>query len=280
MPVVAVSRGTFSGGKLLAESLSRALGYRCIDREALLAGVAAHGVSREELLEALEKPPGVLERFNHKRYIYLTLVRAELIDQVRSGNAIYHGLGGHLLLGGVPGVLRLRVIAPMEFRIARARERLRTGHAEAISHIQRMDQERRRWTRYLYGVDWADPSLYDFVVNLAQVSIEQACAIVVSMTRMPAFRYTPERQAALDNLALCCRVRAALALDPQTAALEVRVEARAGAVSIAGELFGLRDAVERVARAVPGVTAANAEEQPAADAGWPWALFFSRSAPE
>lgn len=278
MSVIAVSRGTFSGGKLLAESLSCALGYRCIGRDALLADVSAHGVSQPELLEALEKPPGVLERFNHKRYIYLTLVRAALTEQVRAGRVIYHGLGGHLLLGGVPGVLRLRVIAPIEFRIAMARERLGVDRAEAIAYIERTDQERRRWTRYLYGVDWADPTLYDFVINLEHVSIEQACGIVSSMTEWPAFRHTAERRAALNELALSSRVRAALALDSQTARLEVQVEAAAGAVAIRGELFGLNDTVERVARAVPGVTSAAAQELSPAEADWPWALFFSRAA--
>jgi hypothetical protein len=51
---------------------------------------------------------------------------------VRSGRAIYHGLLGHLLLKGGMGVLRFRVIAPMEVRIQLARERLELSRSDAI----------------------------------------------------------------------------------------------------------------------------------------------------
>jgi hypothetical protein len=45
MAVITISRGTFSGGKMLAECLSQTLGYRCIDRDVIVARAAEHGVS-------------------------------------------------------------------------------------------------------------------------------------------------------------------------------------------------------------------------------------------
>jgi FixJ family two-component response regulator len=38
MPIITISRGTFSGGKELAECLARSLGYACISREVLKGG--------------------------------------------------------------------------------------------------------------------------------------------------------------------------------------------------------------------------------------------------
>jgi cytidylate kinase len=29
-----------------------------------------------------------------------------------------------------------------------------------------MDRDRRKWTQFLYGLDWGQPSLYDLVINL------------------------------------------------------------------------------------------------------------------
>jgi len=84
-----------------AECLAAKLGYRCIDRDVIVERAAAHGVSQDELRDDLEKPPGFLERFSHKRYKYLALIQAAITEEVRTGKVIYHGLAGHLLLGAV-----------------------------------------------------------------------------------------------------------------------------------------------------------------------------------
>jgi cytidylate kinase len=257
MSVITISRGTFSGGKMLAECLSCKLDYRCIDRDVIVKKAATRGVSEQELLAGLERPPSSVSGLDHRKYIYLALVQAALTEEVRTGRAIYHGLLGHLLLKGGIGILRLRVIAPLEFRIRVAQERLQLGRSEVIAHIEKIDQDRRKWTRYLYGVDWEDPSLYDLVINLEHLSIDQACRLVAGMAREADFDFSPEQQAAMDDLALASRVRAALARDPFTSNLEVEVESRGGSITITGALYDQLEAVERVARAVPGVAGVN-----------------------
>ena len=127
MSVITISRGSFSGGKILAECLAQRLGYRCVDRDVIVERAAAYGVSQDDIREALEKPPGFMERFNHKRYLYLALVQAALCEEVRTGNAVYHGLAGHLLLKGGRPILRTRIIAPLEFRIQMVRDRLKSA---------------------------------------------------------------------------------------------------------------------------------------------------------
>ena len=265
MSVITISRGTFSGGKALAECLSSKLGYRCIDRDVIVERAAARGVSERDLRAALEQPPTGLATLNHKKYIYLALIQAALAEEVRGGRAIYHGLLGHLLLKGGAGILRFRVIAPMDLRIRLAQERLELSRSDVIAHIQKMDEDRRKWTRYLYGVDWEDPSLYDLVINLEHVSIEQACRLVTGMTKETAFEFSPESQQTLNDLALASRVRAELALNPFTANLEVEVQAASGSVRIRGNLFEQREDVERVVQGVPGVTAIAVEEPVLAD---------------
>jgi len=266
MPVITISRGTFSGGKALAECLSRRLGYRCIDRDAIVKLATARGVSEQELHSAFERPPKAAG-LDHKKYIYLALIQAALAKEVRNGQAIYHGLLGHLLLKGGIGVLRVRVIAPMEFRIRMAQQRLQLGHDEVIAYIEKMDQDRRLWTQYLYSVDWEDPSLYDLVINLEHIDIEQACRLVTGMTREAYFQFSPQHQAAMNDLALASRVRADLARDPFTSNLEVEVEAHGGSVTIRGSLDDQSEEVERVAKAAAGVTALVIQEPAVATAG-------------
>jgi cytidylate kinase len=263
MSVITISRGSFSGGKILAECLSRRLGYRCIDRDDIVERAAAYaGVSQDDLKEAMEKPPTFFDRFKHKRYLYLTLVQAALTEEVRTGKVIYHGLAGHLLLKGGRPVLRTRIIAPMEFRIQMVQDRLKYSRNEAIAYVDKVDQARQKWTQFLYGVDWGDPSLYDVVLNLEQIAIEEACHVIASMVIERCFELTPDCQQKMDDLALGSRVRADLALNSTTSDLELEVFAHNGAIAVKGKLatLGQLDDVKRVALATPGVTYVDMDE--------------------
>jgi cytidylate kinase len=255
MSVITISRGSFSGGKMLAECLSESLGYRCVDREVIVERAAAHGVSQDELRDALQKPPSFLDRLQHRKYLYLVLIQAALAEEVRTGKAVYHGNAGHLLLKGGPHILRVRIIAPMDFRVKMAQERMKFSRAEALDYIARMDQDRRKWTQYLYGVDWGDPNNYDIVLNLEFMDIPEACNTVSILARQRDFEFTPSSQAAMDDLALASRVRAELALDASTSHLEFEVKAQHGLVSIRGPVTSLGEVseVRRIAEAVPGV---------------------------
>lgn len=262
MSIVTISRGTFSGGKMLAECLAERLGFRCIDRDVIVERAAASGVSQEELRDALQKPPSFLERFQHKKYVYLALIQAALAEEVRTGRAVYHGNAGHLLLSGGSPVLRVRIVAPLEFRLKMAQDRLKFSRDEALAYIEKMDQHRRKWTHYLYGVDWGDPSLYDIVLNLEHISIEEACNILVATVRERCFTLTPQCQARMNDLAIASRVRANLALNPPTSGLEVEVTATEGRVRIRGRLAGLEqlEEVRRVATDARGVVEVNLQE--------------------
>ncbi len=261
MSVITISRGSFSGGKMLAECLSKTLGYRCVDREVIVERAAAHGVSQEELRDALQKPPTFLERIQHKKYLYLVLIQAALIEEVRTGSAVYHGNAGHLLLKGGPHIVRVRIVAPMEIRANLAQERLKLSRAEALDYIEKMDQDRRKWTQYLYGVDWSDPSNYDIVLNLENMDISGACQTVSTLARQKCFEFTPACEAVMDDLALACKVRTELALHDSTSHLEVEVTAEKQAVRIAGSVSNMWEVeeVRLIAATVSGVETVNVD---------------------
>jgi cytidylate kinase len=255
MAVITISRGSFSGGKMLAECLAGELGYRCVDRDVIVEKAAAYGVSQEHLRNALSKPPTFWDRFTHTRYAYLTLIQAALTEEVRQGRTVYHGNAGHLLLRGVSHVLRTRIIAPMALRLAMVQDRLKMNRDDALAYVQKMDHDRKKWTHYLYGVDWGDPALYDLVLNLECLDVRQACEAIVAAARQPCFDETPDSRAAMDDLVLASRVRATLVMAPQTANVEVEVTARAGSVAIRGKLLKREQAglIRAVVSGIPGV---------------------------
>ena len=255
MAVITISRGSFSGGTMLAECAAARLGYRCIDRDVIVTRAAAYGVSENDLRDALDRPPTFWDRFKHTKYVYLTLIQAALTEELQAGNAIYHGNAGHLLLRAVSHVMRTRIIAPLAFRVAAVQERLKLSELEAVAYIQKTDDDRQKWTQYLYGVDWRDASLYDLVLNLDHLDIAQACDVIAATARQDCFQETPASRAAMDDLALASRVQANLAVIPATVHFEADVTAHAGSVVVKGHLSTREQAedVRAVVGKVPGV---------------------------
>ncbi len=262
MPVITISRGVCSGGETLAECVAERLGSRCMGREELMQRAAVSGVSESELEDALQKSPSLLERLRPRRTLYLALIRAALAEEAIEGNLVYHGNAGHLLLQGAPPVFRVRIVAPIEVRQSIAQQRLQLTPDESAAFIARSDAERRDWTRFLYGVEWGDPALYDLVINVKHADAEEACDAVSSMAGLPCFAWTPERRGLMKDFALASRLRASLALDHHTAQLNLEVSCRSGLVSVrgfVGSQQSIRE-VERVARGIPGIRGLDVDE--------------------
>jgi len=255
MPIVTISRGTYSGGMELGECVARCLDVPCVSREIIVDAAQRFGVSEESLAEAMGKPPSFFERFSHQRDMYLSLVRSGLVQQAASGSFVYHGHSGHLLLADVPTVLKVRVVAPLPFRVRAAMERLGVDQKEATLHIEKVDHQRERWTRFLYGVEWQDPALYDLVINLEHIEVAEACEVVCQLARLERFQCTDAVKNAMTDLALASMVSAELARDERTRAAHLQVAATAGTVTIRGRtrLVSTRDAIPEVVGKVSGV---------------------------
>ncbi len=202
MAIVAVSRGTFSGGEALAKAVAERLGYRCISREELVAVAQAYGVPAAELTAAMEKRPSLLERVAGERTVYLKFLRAALCEQARGDKLVYHGHLGQLLLPGIPHVIGVRVIAELEFRLRAVEKQQQLSRKEALAYIQKVDRERREWTQFLFGVDWDDPHLYHVVLNLSRMTLDAACEAVARLVERPEFQPTPASMKALEDLTL------------------------------------------------------------------------------
>jgi len=255
MPIITISRGSGSGGLLLATRVAEALDYQAVSREDIVAEATTFGVGEEEIREALLKPPKLWNRFTHQRNRYLAFMQDTLCRKVSGGGVVYHGNAGHLLLPDVAHVICIRLIAPVSFRVELLRERAGMDEEAARAHIEKVDREREHWTRFLYGVDWLDPHLYDLCINLRTMSLEDATDLVIRTARSDAFQPTEESRQAMDDLLLASRVRAALAADDRTAGAEMDVRASRGTVILRARLrpASLVDAVLEVVEGVEGV---------------------------
>ena len=255
MSIITISRGSLSGGRALAERVAARLGYRCISSEALIEAATKYGVPEPKLSEVFDKTPSFWERLTKSRRLYLIFIQAAMCELAQQGKLVYHGQGGQQLLKGVSHVMKVRLIAALEYRIKAAMEREGLSREAAIQYIQQVDEERLRRMRYLFNVDWRDPALYDIVLNLEHMSLETAADVVIYMGQHPEHQPTSASEKKLNNLALSCQIKALLAAHPLTSGVDIDVRADDGIVWITGLIDSseLEYEIVHMAQTVPGV---------------------------
>ncbi len=259
MSIVTISRGSLSGGQELAERVAERLGYRCVSREVLIEAAARYGVPEPKLNELFDKKPSFWEWLTRSREHYLVFVRAAMCEFAQQGRLVYHGQAGQQLLAGVGHVVKVRLIAPLEKRVAGAMRDQGLSHEAAIKYVQRIDDERLRRMRDLFDVDWRDPRLYDVVLNLERMSLDSAVDAVASLARQPEFQPTAASLQVLADLTLATRVQATLLANPATNDIPLEVEANSGVVHITGMVTALDDGqvedhIRELALGTEGVT--------------------------
>jgi hypothetical protein len=171
-----------------------------------------YGIAEKLLDQQLHKVPSLIQRRlggNEERRMYLIAIQTALAERAQEGDFIYHGHAGHLLLKSLPGVFKVRLIAPMAYR---------------VRYIEQVDKNRTLWTKFLYSVDWLDPALYDVVINLEFLSFDTACSIIETGVQQPEFQDTPERKKVVDGYSLACQVKLKLAQDDRTRGMQIDVK--------------------------------------------------------
>ena len=211
MAIITISRGSYSRGKEVAEKLAHKLGYACISRDILLEASDEFNIPEIKLIRALHDAPSVLERFRHGKERYVSYLRSALLQHAKKDNLVYHGLAGHYFLRGIPHVLKVRILADIEDRVAEEVKREGISAEKARYILLKDDEERRRWGLQVYGTDTWDSRLYDMVLNIKALTVTDAVDIISSVVAKPCFRTTPEAQKTVNDLALATRVQATLA---------------------------------------------------------------------
>jgi len=227
MPIITISRGSYYHGKSIAEKLAQKLGYSCISRDQIVENLDTFHLPEIKLVRGLNDAFSVLERFPHGKKRFKTAIRSAILQHFLPGNVIYHGLVGHHFVHDVSHVLKVRIIADTEKRVAdeMARENISKEKAQFI--LKTDDEERRKWGMFLYGIDIMDPETYNLIIRIGHLSEDEAVDIIANAVELPSFQETDESKAALADLALHALVSEKLFDFPNAA-----VSAKNGQVAI------------------------------------------------
>jgi cytidylate kinase len=264
MAVITISRHPGSLGDTLARALAERLQYRLVERGELVRlaeRIGGPDIAWDRSPELRERSPSFWERLNEERRRYASVLRRVTTYLAEEGDVVIVGLGGGQMLKGLGNVLRLQIIAPMDVRMERVMERGFDDIAGPLSRdrardlIRSTDRDANGYMRYLFNIDWMDPSNWDLIINTGRFTVEQALDIVEAVVNSGALEPSLADRQRLANLALASRVEATVLGDPTVWVNGLKVVAQDGRVRVEGEVITEedRESVEQVLRQIEGV---------------------------
>jgi cytidylate kinase len=201
--LITISRQFGAGGSRVAARVAELLGWRLVDNELVERVAAAAGLAPEDVARREERIPGFVER------LAMALVAAtpELVvppeaggtvpalaepDLVRitervveeiaaEGRVVLVGRAATAVLASEREALHVRVVAPRDWRVRVAAERLGVPLEEAARVTDATDRNRARYHREYYRRDWTDPAGYHLTINTAMLGLEEAARAVVAV---------------------------------------------------------------------------------------------------
>jgi cytidylate kinase len=257
MAILTLSRQSGSLGTQISKALVDALKYAFLDKESLDKALAKHGVPPASLEKYDEKRPSFWEIFSAERNRYLHFLKTVVYEFALAGNGIVLGRGGQVLLGGIPGICHVRVIAPQAVRSERIQKAYKCDARQAEAIIRHDDHGRAGFHRFFFNVSWEDSSLYDLVLNTQSITVEAAVDLLrKAIQPAGAKEVQKERERRLADLCLKQSVETAILYTENIPVKFLETEAHAGQVTLNGTVNS-RAAVarcEEAAKGVPGVT--------------------------
>lgn len=201
MPVITISQQFGSYGDAVTELVCNRLGYRSLDTHLMWGLAAQAGLKLKKVMTLSEdryRPRTRMERFSRHLPPYTRhpvmwaeygaaigreLLAAKSVIQLiqaayERSNIVIVGRGGHVVLRDKPDALHVRLIAPLTLRIRRRQLRGLTIEA-ARAQVIAYDRAAAEFIQRYHGVDIADPTLYDLVINTGTLPLPAAADLII-----------------------------------------------------------------------------------------------------
>lgn len=185
MTVIAISRKVGSLGGEIADLVAKEFSYQLADGDMIhkLAESCDPEFKDACALYEREAPKRFWERFFLNDPAYASLFESLNFELAAKGNVVILGRGSQIVLGKVPDVLKVRVVAPAEVRAKRVADREGMPMVEAEEFVERFGHQRRALIQQIYHVDLSDWSLYDVVLNTGDLSAKTAAAAIIEIVK-------------------------------------------------------------------------------------------------
>jgi cytidylate kinase len=207
MAVITLSREMGSRGDDVARAAAERLGLRLVGRELINRAAKEAGAPEVALAEIDElgllgvRPSAAALR------LYREQVVAVIHELAAAGDVLLVGRGGQVILAYQPGVLHVRIIAPLDTRLALVQARCRVRAEVAAARIEASDAARTGFLKRHFGVRGDEAHLYDLVINLAHLNVTAAVDLVCLAAARLDSAVRTNKQESLSQAAEGCECR-------------------------------------------------------------------------
>jgi cytidylate kinase len=185
-PFLALSRECGTNASELARRVADELQWKALDGELLEYLVERYQWSRVSLDFVDEKTASWFHEMFGKWLDRQLVSQAEYVQGLgriallasQHESTVFVGRGVQFILPRNSGTA-VRIIAPLKQRVKCIMERRHCDRHTAERFIEQTDRGRRDFVQRYFHHDNADPHLYDLVINMAHVSMDDAVSLVV-----------------------------------------------------------------------------------------------------
>jgi cytidylate kinase len=189
-PYVSISRQAGAGGSEIGQLVARRLGCNCLDNQVLRYIAERYGTPEALLGLVDERVAGGLYETFRLWFDARSITQDEYVARLgklaalaaHQGSAVFVGRGIQFLLPRDRG-LAVRIIAPLDQRIARTMDRRQLDREGAATFIRDTDDGRAFFVRRHFHADVTDPSLYDLVVSTARLDFGTVADLIAQTFR-------------------------------------------------------------------------------------------------
>jgi cytidylate kinase len=244
MPVIIFASDLYQESREISKKTAESLGYKYVDRKILTSAAAKHDVPEAKLIKALDEIPSFMGMSSKAWKLYLAYIQEAVLGELLDDKAVCHGLAAHLYVLGVSHVLKVGIIMDLDERAKHVAEQEKVPFEKAKKIVQRQGKYRKRWSLSAFNRDETDPSRYDMVINISQITPEEAVGMITTATGYRKFKPMTYSIKCMQDRELASRVRSALLRNFP----DVRVQARDGTVVV--EIKALKREKQKKAKAI------------------------------
>jgi cytidylate kinase len=182
MPVIIFASDLYQESREISKKTAESLGYKYVDRKILTSAAAKHDVPEAKLIKALDETPSFMGMSSKAWKLYLAYIQEAVLGELLDDKAVCHGLAAHLYVLGVSHVLKVGIIMDLDERAKYVAEQEKVPFEKAKKIVQRRGKYRKRWSLSAFNRDETDPSRYDMVINISQITSEEAVGMITTAT--------------------------------------------------------------------------------------------------
>jgi hypothetical protein len=214
MAILTVSR-QFGCDLKLGRSIATLMDYQYVDREVILEDLRKVGSRWEDWAKELDEHcPTVWEKNDWSFRGFTALIQSEILKYALADRVVIMGRGSNFLLEGIGSAYRIRLVAPIEYRIAKCMERDSLDFTTAQWLLKKTDAERSGFISSIYDKQIADPAGYDAIYEVNTTATDVIVQSIIAILKEKESENTPEVKNTLRLRAAAARVKAGIMTNP------------------------------------------------------------------